>query len=150
MNTTHAQRIAKCAASIRSNLSQLVRQVDELFELLPTSEADPPNPTPIADRSGRAVRIDRDAFSASCNGKCCELGATKAFFVLERLARKPNVYVQTDQLIDELWMAPRSYSTVRSTVCRLKARLRASGLTDLAEMIDGSNPDHYRLSVRGH
>lgn len=66
---------------------------------------------------------------------------------MERLARRPNVYLSTDQLLEELWSGPRAYSTVRSTVFRLKARLRRAGLHELADSIDGSNSGHYALRI---
>lgn len=146
MESNHDQRLSAAVSSIRGTLIALVAQVDELCNLVERQ----PVRTPLLAFPGGAdarVQIDPSTFSVHWAGKRCALGNTTAFRVMERLARRPNVYLSIDQILEELWSGPRAYSTVRSTVFRLKARLRRAGLDDLADLIDGGTPGHYALMI---
>ncbi len=151
MDDTHAERTLKAARALRAGLLLVINQVDELCDLLELNPDGLRERAPVvAELAGGALRVERATYSVHLNGKRCMLGPTRAFQFLERLARRPNQYIQTDVLIDELWSGPRAYSTVRSTVCRLKARLREAEMGDLAERIDGSKPNHYGLMLFDH
>ncbi|MFO0831546.1 MAG: winged helix-turn-helix domain-containing protein [Phycisphaerales bacterium] len=148
MNTTHSDRILKATRALRTSLVAVIANVDELSDLierLPTI-ATPPVSAVAVSGSG-ALQLNRATYTVQWDHKSCFLGYTMAFRVLERLARRPNEYISTDRLLEELWVATRSSSTVRSTVCGLKAKLRAAGMRDLAEFIDGSNSGHYALML---
>jgi DNA-binding response OmpR family regulator len=147
MTTTHADRILKASKALRTSLIAVIANVDELSDLI---ERLPMMATPVAAvmvTGSVALRLDRATYSVQWDQKSCFLGYTMAFRVLERLARRPNEYVSTDRLLEELWVATRTLSTVRSTVCGLKAKLRAAGMRDLADSIDGSNSGHYGLML---
>lgn len=148
MDTTHDQRLLKAAKAIRSTLFTLVTQVDDLCELIEkgpaTGDKCAPSPSAAADRR---LRVDPSTFTVHWREKRCALGFTTAFRIMERLARRPNEYLSTDRLLEDLWSGPRAYSTVRSTVFRLKAKLRSAGLVELADSIDGSTAGHYALKI---
>lgn len=145
MDSAHAERMHR---AIRSTLVVLMTQVDELFDLYAADgcrgTGSPHHPP---DDSSR-ISLQRGTYTVHYKGKVCFLGCSVGFRVLERLAQRPNEYIQTDRLIDELWSGARAYSTVRSTVCRLKATLRRGGLEDLADRIDGRMPGHYGLMLQ--
>jgi DNA-binding response OmpR family regulator len=149
MNTTHADRILKTTNALRTTLSAMLAQVDELSDLAEkvAAGAAPPPPVTVAGRT-TTLRLDRSTFTVRWDGRSCALGHSMAFRLLERLARRPNEYISMDRLLEELWTGPRTYSTVRSTVCRLKVRLGEDGLRDLAERIDGRVRGHYALVLR--
>jgi DNA-binding response OmpR family regulator len=149
MNTTNAERILKTIKALRNSLSAVVAHVDELSDLITQwpMVADAAAPT-ITVAAAVPLRVDRKSYTVRWGNDCCVLGCTMGFRVLERLALRPNEYVSMDRLLDELWTGPRTYSTVRSTVCRLKGTLRQSGLADLADCVDGSIHGHYGLMLR--
>lgn len=143
MNITHADRILKTTRALRVSLMAVISHVDELSDLIERLPLDAFSaPLPLQES---ALHLDRATYSVRWEARSCFLGYTMAFRLLERLARQPNVYVSTDRLLGDLWEATRTSSTVRSTVCGLKAKLRAAGMNKLADMIDGSTPGHYGL-----
>lgn len=148
MNTHTATQIQKTIQLLRASLLTVINHVDDLVDLvdrLPGSGA-PAAPATVAD-PGSSLRLDRATYTVRWEDQACFLGYTMAFRVLERLARRPNEFVATDRLLDELWAGRRTPSTVRSTVWGLRVKLRAAGMDDLAEMIDGRNPGHYGLMI---
>lgn len=148
MDNTHATRMLKVAKALRASLLVVVTQVDDLCDLIEKAAPSPQEAPPvIAGASGRQLRVERGTYSATWGTGRCVLGHTMAFHIMERLARRPNEYINMDRLLDDLWTGPRAYSTVRSTVCRLKTKLRASGMSDLASLIDGSMHGHYGLML---
>lgn len=147
MQTRHAQQMLKTARLLRSHLVAIVTSIDDLCHLL-EHDSDFPTSGERAECQTE-VHLDRSTFEVRYRGQRCALGATMGFRVLERLARRPNQYIHADALLEELWTAPRSYVTVRSTVCRLKARLRRAGLGEVADMIDGRTRGHYGLISLG-
>jgi DNA-binding response OmpR family regulator len=105
----------------------------------PTPATDPPLPV-----------IDRDLLAVTLGDRACFLGNTLDFRFLARLARRPNSYVTYDTLLADVWGGDvRSDGAVRSVAKRLRARLRAAGLADLAAAVDGSVPGHYALRLAG-
>jgi DNA-binding response OmpR family regulator len=84
---------------------------------------------PIVDQASLAVRW---------KGKTCRLGSTVTFRLFERLSRRPNYYVDYEQLLVDVWEGNvRTSETIRSVVTHLKRRLRESGMGELAEAIKG-------------
>ena len=144
MNTPQGDRIQKEIRALRASLVTVISHVDELSDLIERMSpiaASPP--MVVAGGAAPLLVLDRSNHTVLWKERACFLRNTMAFRLLERLARRPNEYVSTERLLDELWAATRTHSTVRSTVCGLKAKLRASGMRDLAERIDGKNPGHY-------
>lgn len=149
MLTTHADRLLKATHALRSQLLAILATVDEVSEaaeLIAKGTASPASVT--VDATNLPLRVDRSTFTVSWRGKMCPLGNTTAFRLLERLARRPNEYISIDQLLDDLWSAPRSYSTLRSTICRLKSKLDAAGMHDLASRINGRVHGYYALHLK--
>ncbi len=111
----------------------------------------PQNP-PVAPSGNGSVRppvADRATYSACWANRTCHLGNTMAFKLLERLARHPNQFIPCEVTLDELWEPHTSPDAVRSAVKILRRKLRAAGMEDLAEAIDGSTSHHYRLMLNG-
>jgi DNA-binding response OmpR family regulator len=148
MDTTHAADIVKAAKALRASLLTVLTRVDDLCDLVENSpHTDPRAIVPSINAGTPRLRLERATYTLYWEDRTCVLGHTKAFEVMERLCRRPNEYIQMDRLIDDLWSGRRTYSTVRSTVCRLKGKLRAGGMTDLAVLIDGNTRGHYRLRL---
>jgi len=83
-------------------------------------------------------------FEAQLGGRSCPLGNTIEFRLLARLNQRPGWYVSVAQLRADVWQDEHTTKyTIQRTVCNLRRRLRAHGLTDL--VIDGQQRDHYRL-----
>lgn len=149
MSTAQTERILKIAAALRASVVVVLAHVDELSDLIDQLPTPPPPPRAVViEDHDMVLRLDRSTYTVRWNQRSCFLGYTMAFRVLERLARRPNEYVSTDRLLDELWAATRTASTVRSTVCGLRSKLRDARMDDLADMIDGRNPNHYGLMLR--
>jgi DNA-binding response OmpR family regulator len=149
MHTTHNTLTLKTLAALRTNLLTLVAITDTLTDLIENQPEVPVVLQPERDQARPVpLKIDRALYSVHWREKSCVLGCTTGFRLLERLARRPNEYVSTDRLLEELWAGSRTYSTVRSTVCRLRLKLQDSGLEDLAECIDGRVQGHYALMIR--
>lgn len=57
---------------------------------------------------------------------------------MERLARRPNVYVTYEQLLDDVWDGQlRSETAIRSVVRELRRSLREAGMHAVADAIHG-------------
>lgn len=149
MEDSHAHRVLKAAQALRASLVLVITHVDVLCDLIegtaPTIDEPPPA---VAGPGGRPLRVERSTYSVTWGPRRCVLGHTMAFDVMERLARRPNEYINMERLLDDLWTGPRAYSTVRSTICRLKSKLRGSGMGDLADLIDGGMHGHYGLMLQ--
>lgn len=148
MANIHAQDIVKAATALRASLLVVITRVDDLCDLIERAPRTEPEAVEVHAAAGYQLRLDRATYSLHWDARVCVLGHTMAFELMERLCRRPNEYIQMDRLIDELWSGPRTYSTVRSTVCRLRGKLRVAGMTDLAAMIDGDTRGHYRLRLK--
>jgi DNA-binding response OmpR family regulator len=148
MENTHAHDIVKAATALRASLLVVITRVDDLCDLIERAPRTEPEAVAVHAAAGYQLRLDRATYSLHWETRVCVLGHTMAFELMERLCRRPNEYIQVDRLIDELWSGPRTYSTVRSTVCRLRGKLRVAGMTDLAAMIDGDTRGHYRLRLK--
>jgi DNA-binding response OmpR family regulator len=144
MTNTQADGLLKATNALRANLVTMLARLDELSDIVEEITSGTIWPAHVTVRAS-TLQLDRTTFSVRWEGRSCYLGHSTAFRLLERLARRPNEYVSVDRLLDELWSGPRSYSTLRSTVCRLKSRLRHAGMGDLAQLIDGRVYGHYAL-----
>lgn len=149
MELSHAQQLQIAAQALRASLLVVVANVDALCDLIDAAPpVSPPTPPASTTPSGRQLRIERGTYSVIWGNARCVLGHTMAFSIIERLAMRPNEYLSTDRLLEDLWMGHRTYSTIRSTISRLKAKLRASDMADLAEVIDGRVRGHYALMLQ--
>jgi DNA-binding response OmpR family regulator len=146
MTNTHADQLLKATNALRANLVTMLARLDELSDIVEDVTSGTIWRAHVTVRAS-TLQLDRTTFTVRWDGRSCALGHSTAFRLLERLARRPNEYVSTDRLLDELWLGPRSYSTLRSTVCRLKSRLRGSGMSDLAVRINGRVHGHYALLI---
>lgn len=148
MDKTHAARIVAAAKALRASLLVVITRVDDLCNLVEQGpHAELPSSSLTTGAAPPRLRLERATYTLHWEGRRCVLGPTMAFELMERLCRRPNEYIQMDRLIDDLWSGRRTYSTVRSTVCRLKGKLRAAGMTDLSVLIDGNTRGHYSLRL---
>ena len=90
-------------------------------------------------------RADATTFSIEWHGRTCFLGNTLLFWLFERLARSPNRYVAHVDLLDDVWRSERESSTIRGVAKRLRDRLVAADMEELAAAIDGSVSGYYGL-----
>ena len=68
----------------------------------------------------------------------------------ERLARQPNQFITTDQLLRDVWEGDiRSPETIRSAVRHLRQRLSSAGMKNLAAAIQGAG-GRYGLILDGN
>ena len=98
--------------------------------------------------------LDESTLSAIWKGKPLHLGHTRGFWLLARLAGRPNQYVTHLDLLREVWDDEFKDTTVlRSVVWRLRVKLQEGGMGDLASaiighhgryMLDLSNVPHHR------
>lgn len=87
---------------------------------------------------GERPIVDHSTLSVSWAGRSCHLGYTILFRLADRISRRPNQYVTTDQLLRDVWDdGLRSPDTIRSTIRRLRQRLSLAGMQDLAGAIRG-------------
>ena len=90
--------------------------------------------------------VDDGQFAVRWNGRQCRLGQSVLFRLFRRLAMSLDDYVSYEALLDEVWgTTNRASSTVRNAARRLRRRLEAAGMEEVARAIDGSNPGHYGL-----
>lgn len=133
--------------SIRTLVASQVAMVTEIEEmiscLLQASEIDetPPKVSehwPVADIS---------TFCVVWEGRTCFLGNTLLFWLFHRLAQSPNGYVAHVDLLDDVWKGNREASSIRGVAKRLRDRLVAAGMQDLARAIDGTVSGYYGLML---
>ncbi len=94
--------------------------------------------------------VDSSTFSVFWAGKTCPLRRTILFRLAERLARQPNQYITTDQLLRDVWEGGiKSPETIRSAVRHLRQRLSSAGMEDLAAAIHGTGGG-YGLILDGN
>ena len=129
---------SKALTHLEDTLAVICRELDlegieTFYEPLVSRRDSIPEPAdadrPVADRTLLSVRW---------RGKTCFLGNTLPFRLLDRLARRPNQYFSYEQLLDDVWEGPRSFSAIRSVVKVLRRKLVEAGMDDLANTIDGT------------
>lgn len=126
---------SEAVAQIQEKMDELIRE----FELDEASEEDrEANGLPIANMS---------TFCVEWQGRTCFLGNTLLFWMFERLARSPNCYVAHVDLLDDVWRGMRESSTIRGVAKRLRDRLVAADMSDLAAAIDGGVFGYYGLML---
>lgn len=132
---------------LETTLAILCRELDLDESELIHGASSPPSKVAFVAQDARYPRIDRRLLSVIWRGRACFLGNTLPFRLLERLARRPNIYVSCEQLLEDVWHGTRSMAAVRSVVKELRQRLRAAGMEDLAGAIDGGVSGHYGLML---
>lgn len=149
------EEIAASLKLLASTYAQAVRQLEETLAIL-SRELDlresswlhhPLALEPIDVSPGNPMRpvADRRTLSAVFNGRSCFLGNTLLFRFFETIAHRPNRYFSYSELLDEVWGGPRSDSTIRNVAKRLRDKLMAGGLKDLAHAINGNTSGYYIL-----
>jgi hypothetical protein len=145
MNHHQAERLSRSAKALRASLAIVLQHVDDISrvaeEIAGSSSGPPDDIEPIC-------RVDRQTFSVFWQQRACFLGYTLPFRLIERLAQRSNQYISADRLMQDLWGGCKAPSTIRSAVSDLRLKLQCAGMSDLADMIDGSNPGHYGLIRR--
>ena len=98
----------------------------------------------------RRPLVDSSTFSVLWAGETCPLRRTILFRLAERLARQPNQYITTDQLLRDVWEGGiKSPETIRSAVRHLRQRLSGAGMQDLAAAIHGTG-GRYGMILDGN
>lgn len=100
-------------------------------------------PTTSPPTSAFRPVADRTTLSVLYQGKTCFLGNTLLFRFFEVISRRPNRYISHAQLLDDVWGGIRSESTIRNVAKRLRDKLVAVDLGEVAVAIDGSTPGYY-------
>ena len=88
---------------------------------------------------------DTTTFCIRWHGKTCFLGNTLLFWLFHRLVQSVNGYVPHVDLLDDVWKGNRESSSIRGVAKRLRDRLTAAGMTELARAIDGTISGYYGL-----
>jgi len=92
----------------------------------------------------RSLVVESETFTVRLGEKSCFLGHTVEFRLLERLNRRPGLFVSIDTFRASVWKDEyTAKNTIQRTVCNLRRKLRDAGLTGI--LIDGGQKDHYRL-----
>jgi DNA-binding response OmpR family regulator len=95
------------------------------------------------------LEVDRSQLLVRFRGRTCFLGNGLPLRFLARLAQRPGHYFEYEELLTDVWGGDRrSDASVRSVVKLLRRKLRAAGMGDLADAIDGSQAGRYALKVR--
>ncbi|MDZ4686659.1 MAG: winged helix-turn-helix domain-containing protein [Planctomycetaceae bacterium] len=132
--------LSMSVATIEESIAILESELDLISN--PDIETESP---PSPEISANHPRLDVGTLSVEYQGKRCQLGNNLRFKLLARLLRRPNRYISYDTLFAEVWTAVRDPSSVRSVVKELRAVLRAAGMADLADAIDGHVAYHYAI-----
>lgn len=93
--------------------------------------------------------LDEGRFEVLWRGKRCRIGNRIRYWLFEKLLKNAGRCVTTEELIRAGWRDRNgngSDERLWEEVSRLRRRLGAAGMEDLASAIDGtSEPRHYRL-----
>ncbi len=128
--------------TLRARLSTIMAEAHEILDQL-VAAGEQAIGEPVVDPG--APKLDADTFSVSYGGRICELGNSIAFRLLQRLARRPGVYVHHNRLIEVVWGQRVTASAIHAAVTRLRQRLRTAGLAELADAVEGSEKNHLVL-----
>ena len=126
-----AQTHALAVAQIEETISILEQMLELDVAARPTSKH-----LPVADAT---------TFSITWQDRTCFLGNTLLFWLFHRLLLSPNRYVAHIDLLDDVWKGDRETSTIRGVAKRLRDKLAAAEMKDLAESIDGTVAGYYGL-----
>jgi hypothetical protein len=116
-----------------------------------TAPSEDPRPGPQAppkeDQAPSRLQLDQETFEAWFGQKSVFLGNTVEFLLLERLNRRPGVFVSVGVLQADVWHdRVVEKNTVQRTVSNVRRKLREAGITEIE--IDGSQKDHYQIFLR--
>jgi len=139
-----AEALMTVAIYAREIQAAVRTEVDEA-DLGPSPDGFVPRPPNPGDHPHPI--IDQSRLTVTLGGRTCRLGNTIPFRFLARLAESPGRYVSHEQLIDDVWDGQGSDDALRSVVKRLRRRLRAAGLDDLAGAINGLTPGYFVLQL---
>lgn len=146
MAQSHA-RVLQIAQAVRAAIATVITEFDELFGAIERQiETDPPSVSGAPGGHAEPM-IDRATYSVVWRGRACPLRNGLPFRLMQALAARRRQYLSIDELLETVWEEQRSRTAVRSVVWELRKRLRAGGMEDLADMIDGSCRGHYCLMV---
>jgi DNA-binding response OmpR family regulator len=91
--------------------------------------------------------LDEETLSVTWKSRTVHLGHTQGFWLLARLARRPNQYVTHLELLREFWDDEFADTCIlRAGVQRLRRKLRRGGMIDLASAITGHH-GRYMLDL---
>lgn len=138
--------IRECLCSLVETQTAAVAEIQEKISVL-LRELGLNDEDNAESKSDERPKADVATFSVEWHGRSCFLGNTLLFWLFDRLAQSPNCYVSNVDLLDDVWRGEREDSTIRGVAKRLRDRLCAAGMTDLAAAIDGSVPGYYGLML---
>ncbi len=153
MDTRRREDIKHSLRSLAEYYAALIRLLEHTLALLYEEAAlDPLNYAQSrlqAEQPSqqKSLVIDSETLVVHFRGKPCFLGGRLPFKLLSRLARRPDTYVTYEQLCADVWNYECTDDAVRSMVKMLRRKLRAKGLGELADAIDGSVPRRYALHL---
>jgi hypothetical protein len=97
-----------------------------------------------SDQDHAMLVLSRDDFTVQYRGGTCQLGNVIAFILLERLNRRPGIYISLDTLITDVWKGTVvSNEAVQKQKSLLKKKLHDAGMSGIT--IDGRQRHNYRL-----
>ena len=141
------EALAALAATHSNAVTEIERAIEALSLVLEMHDSWDDVGSLSTNREHRP-RADRDTLSVVWRHRRCFLGNTLVFLFFERLAQAPNRYVSHADLLEDVWGGEeRMASSIRNVAQRLRDRLKAEGMTTLADAIDGSVKGHYGLKL---
>jgi DNA-binding response OmpR family regulator len=144
-----AKRIVLLAKQLNDALMNAALYADRIQSELAGDDAQTeiaPNGDSIRSSLCRPL-LDEATLSVHWADKSLHLGHTRAYWLLDRLARRPNQYVTHLDLLNDVWDNEEApIATLRSAVRHLRQRLVCGGMPDLAHAIRGHN-GRYILSL---
>jgi DNA-binding response OmpR family regulator len=153
VETCRREDIQRSLRNLAESYAALMRLLEKTLAMLCEEAAfDPPNYSQTRQQAEqpsakKSLVIDAETLFIYFRGKKCFLGGRLPFKLLARLARRPSTYVTYEQLCADVWNYECSDDAVRSMVKLLRRKLRAKGLGELADAIDGSVPRRYALHL---
>lgn len=149
MHVENREALRDSLSALAASYAHAVAQI-ELAILLLNEEIEPKalqaiGITDCTDRKHGRPRIDHQTLCVHWQDRTCFLGNTLLLRFFDRLCRSPNRYVAYRDLLNDVWRGQRDDSTIRGVAKRLRDRLSAHGMAELAAAIDGCNPGFYGL-----
>jgi hypothetical protein len=141
------RRLAQAYAAIMQIMEQTFAVLCEDLSLDPLTYLRKQSLSKEPHESDQLVRVDAKMLSVIYRGKSCFLGNTLPFKFLSYLAGRPNIYVNYEELLGEVWRCRVSDTAARSVAKNLRIALRKAGLAEIANAIDGSVYGHYALRL---
>ena len=162
LHRRHARQIQEAFANaIRDRASGFLNQqvpTNSLLGIAIGLRSDQASPTAetVSVQASRGKRIDgeicshpfadREIFAFRYGSGICILGNSIEFRFIERLCRKPELYIDTGKLMEDVWDGRVvQKNTIAKTASNLRRKLREAGMSGV--VIDGKQKDHYRLHL---